>query len=103
VVNFTPLPLYLQEGGGGGEIEPNTRDWVGSKVGLGNFSEEKSLLPLLHESRDSADGIAAIWTVRVSVPERGKSFSLLRKYTDPLWSTPSLLFNGYQSSFPGLK
>jgi hypothetical protein len=94
VVSFIPLSLYLQ---GGKKLKQLHEVHWAPKVGLGSSSEEKSLLPLFHESRDSVDSIAAVWTVRVSVPERVKSVFLLRKCPDTVWSPPNLLFNGYQA------
>ena len=39
------------------------------------------------------------WTVRGSNPGGGKIFHTC---TDQLWGPPSLLYNGYQVSFPGI-
>jgi len=36
----------------------------------------------------------------VKLPAKGKIFTSSPKYTDKIWGTPSLLFNGYSRSSP---
>jgi hypothetical protein len=43
------------------------------------------------------------WTVWGSNPGRSKRFFSSPKCPDQLWGLPSLLFNGYWGSFPGVK
>jgi hypothetical protein len=50
--------------------------------------------------RDSSVGIATGWTVRGSNPGGGEIF-LTRP--DRPWGSPSLLYNRYRVSFPGVK
>jgi hypothetical protein len=50
--------------------------------------------------RDSVVGIATGWTVRGSNPAGGEIF---RNHPDRPWGPPSLLYNGYRVSFPGVK
>jgi len=51
-------------------------------------------------SRDSVFSIASGWTIQGSQLDGGKIF---RTYPDQPWGPPSLLHNGCQVSFPGVK
>jgi hypothetical protein len=55
-------------------------------------------------NRDSSVGIATGYRLdgRSSIPGRDKIFSSPQR-PDRLWGPPSLLFNGYRGSFPGVK
>jgi hypothetical protein len=48
----------------------------------------------------SSRRLATGWTIRGSNPERGEIF---RTRPARPWGPPSLLYNGYQVSFPGVK
>jgi len=39
----------------------------------------------------------------VRMPVEARNYSLFKKSSDQLWDPPSLLFNGYLRSFPGVK
>jgi hypothetical protein len=43
------------------------------------------------------------WTIRGSSRGRGKKFSTSPKCAERFWGLPSLLFNGYQRCFPGVR
>ena len=43
------------------------------------------------------------WTVRGSNPDWDKIFYVLKAHPDRPWDPPSLLYNGYRGSFPGVK
>jgi hypothetical protein len=61
-------------------------------------------VPYEVRGRDSLVGIATHyglgWTVRGSNPGGGEIF---RSRPDRSWGPPSLLYNGYRVSFPGVK
>jgi hypothetical protein len=43
--------------------------------------------------------VSARWS-RIQIPVRARYFSLLQKHPDQLWGPHSLLFDGFQCSFP---
>ena len=56
--------------------------------------------PQWAEMAHSAERLATDWTVRVSKPGEGEIFATR---TDRSWGPPSLLYDEYLVSFPGIK
>ena len=58
--------------------------------------------PQLHTTPGYSDEITG-WTVQVSNPGEEKKVFSSPKRPNRLWGPPSLLFNSYRCSFPGIK
>lgn len=54
-------------------------------------------------SASSIQELAVAWTIRSSNPGGSKTFCLFRTRPDYPWGPTSLLVNGYQDPFPGLR
>jgi hypothetical protein len=82
------LTLTLNEYDAGWRLKPGWSLWR-RKIPLPRFFIQPLFL-----------GIATGWTVRGSNPGGGEIFRIL---PDRPWGPPSLLYNGYRVSFPGVK